>query len=66
MIMLGGFDVFVCVVVGNKLEYGVSDKPDASIGGVGQLNPAHIGAIAIELREDIRVVQVIDWDLITS
>ena len=61
MIMLGGFDVLVRVIVSDELKDSVGGKPNPSVGGVGQLNPAHVGAIAIELGEDIRMVQLIDW-----
>ena len=66
MIMLGGFDVLIGVIVSGELEDSVGDKTNPSVGGVGQLDPAHIGAIAVELGKDIRVVQLIDCCLITS
>ena len=66
MIMLGGFEVVVRVIVSDELENSVGGKPNPSVGGVGQLNPAHVGAIAIELGEDIRVVQFVDRQLVTS
>ena len=64
--MLGGLDVLVRVIVSDELEDSVGGKPDPSVGGVGQLDPTHIGPIAIELGENIRVVQLIDRKLITS
>ena len=60
MIMLGGFEVVIGVIVSDELEDSVGGKPNPSVGGVGHLNPAHIGAIAIQLGEDIRVVEFVD------
>ena len=66
MIMLGGFEVVVRVIVSDELENSVGGKPNPSVGGVGQLNPAHVGAIAVEEREDLRLGQFVDGQLVTS
>lgn len=66
MVMRGGFHVVVGVIVRRELKDSISGKADSAIGGVRQLNPADIGAIAIELGKYVGMVQLIDKDFVAS
>ena len=58
--------VLVGVIVGDELQHGVRSEPDARVSRIRQLQPTHIGAIAVQLGENVGMVQLTDSQFIAS